>query len=168
MASDKKSGNDFSAKQPEAKPTNNGYPPAQESQTDSTIDDALQKLPAIPNPLDYTQADEADPGSQSSELEPQKKYSWEERFDKSEKLGQGAMGAVYLAFDRKLKRNVAVKVMVCEGMAGSAAYNRFQREAAAMARLSHPNIVAVYDAEMEGDRTWIVMEYVQGRSLAIV
>jgi serine/threonine-protein kinase len=76
------------------------------------------------------------------------------------------MASVYLAHDAELDRPVAVK-MLEESLAGDSAFrNRFLREARLAARLSHPNVVAVYDAgEADGGRPYIVMEYVDGTTL---
>jgi len=81
-------------------------------------------------------------------------------------LGHGGMGSVYLAHDAELDRPVAVKLLA-EDLAGDTAFRqRFLREARLAARLSHPNVVAVFDAgEAEGGRPYIVMEYVDGTTL---
>jgi serine/threonine-protein kinase len=82
-------------------------------------------------------------------------------------LGSGGMATVYLARDEELHRPVAVKLLA-EHLAGDAALRvRFLREARLAARLSHPNVVSVYDAgEAEDGRPYIVMEYVPGKTLA--
>jgi serine/threonine-protein kinase len=82
-------------------------------------------------------------------------------------LGHGGMATVYLAHDEELHRSVAVKLLA-ENLAGDAAFReRFLREARLAARLSHPNVVSVYDAgETEDGRPYIVMEYVPGTTLA--
>jgi serine/threonine-protein kinase len=83
-------------------------------------------------------------------------------------LGHGGMATVYLGHDSELDRPVAVKVLA-ESLAGDEAFRRrFLREARVAARLSHPNVVAVYDAGEESGRPYIVMEYVEGRTLAEV
>jgi serine/threonine protein kinase len=81
-------------------------------------------------------------------------------------LGRGGMASVYLARDVELDRPVAVKLLA-ESLAGDTAFRRrFLREARLAARLSHPNVVAVYDAGDEGGgRPYIVMEYVDGTTL---
>jgi serine/threonine-protein kinase len=81
-------------------------------------------------------------------------------------LGHGGMATVYLAHDEELHRPVAVKLLA-ESLAGDAAFReRFLREARLAARLSHPNVVGVYDAgETEEGRPYIVMEYVPGTTL---
>ncbi|WP_344241327.1 serine/threonine-protein kinase, partial [Kribbella hippodromi] len=80
-------------------------------------------------------------------------------------LGRGGMGEVYRATDELLGREVAVKLMLKSG-ADKAAAERFQREARAAARLSDPHIVAVYDFGQENDKFYLVMELVEGRSVA--
>ncbi|MEU6244384.1 serine/threonine-protein kinase [Streptomyces sp. NPDC047024] len=85
-------------------------------------------------------------------------------------LGQGGMGTVWRARDEVLHRDVAVKeVRAPAGLPASDVermYARLEREAWAAARISHRNVVTVYDVAMEGGRPWIVMELVRGRSLA--
>jgi eukaryotic-like serine/threonine-protein kinase len=84
-------------------------------------------------------------------------------------LGHGGMATVFLARDEELDRPVAIKVLA-QHLAGDRAFReRFLREARLAARLSHPNVVSVYDAgEGEDGRPFIVMEYVPGRTLAEV
>jgi len=76
------------------------------------------------------------------------------------------MGVVYRARDRVLDRTVAVKVLPVELADDHVLIERFEREARAVARLSHPNIVSVYDSGRDADVRYIVMEYVPGVSLA--
>lgn len=79
-------------------------------------------------------------------------------------LGAGAMGIVLRAYDPKLEREVALKILRGElGEAGSA---RLVREAKAMAQLSHPNVVGLYDVDIEPERVMVVMELVRGDTLA--
>jgi eukaryotic-like serine/threonine-protein kinase len=81
-------------------------------------------------------------------------------------LGHGGMATVYLGRDSELDRMVAVKVLA-ESLAGDDAFRRrFLREARVAARLSHPNVVGVYDAGEDAGGPFIVMEYVEGRTLA--
>jgi WD40 repeat protein len=81
-------------------------------------------------------------------------------------LGSGGMGAVYKAEHRLMERVVAVKVMAQALVGNAAGVERFRREFKASARLTHPNIVAAYDAEQAGDLHFLVMEYVEGTDLA--
>jgi tRNA A-37 threonylcarbamoyl transferase component Bud32 len=82
-----------------------------------------------------------------------------------ELIGQGGMGAVYKARQPSLDRLVAVKVLPPELGRDPAFAERFGREARALARLSHPNIVAVHDVGKAGDYYYFVMEYVEGVNL---
>ncbi len=84
-------------------------------------------------------------------------------------LGQGGAGAVYRAFDSQLGRQIALKIVRAPKLAADAAESmqaRLLREARAMARVSHPNVVAVYDVGSIDDRVFVVMELVEGRTLA--
>jgi serine/threonine-protein kinase len=81
-------------------------------------------------------------------------------------LGHGGMAAVYLAHDEELRRPVAVKVLTGHLAGDESVRERFVREARLAARLSHPNVVQVYDAGETGGQPFIVMEYVPGRTLA--
>src|ERR1700756_4822972 len=82
-------------------------------------------------------------------------------------LGSGGMGEVYRARDTRLGREVAVKVM-SEPMTGNRAFEeRFLREARAVASLSHPNILTLYDVGIEGNRSYAVMELLEGGSLRV-
>ena len=87
-----------------------------------------------------------------------------------EVLGKGAMGIVYKALDPDINREVAVKTvhfdMATEGTQLEDVQARFMREAQAAGRLTHPNIVMIYDVGREGDMTYIVMQCIEGRSLA--
>jgi serine/threonine protein kinase len=91
------------------------------------------------------------------------------RYRRERPLGHGGMAAVFLARDEELDRPVAIKLLA-ENLAGDTAFrDRFLREARLAARLSHPNVVSVYDAgEAEDGRPFIVMEYVPGVTLAEV
>ncbi|MET0801526.1 MAG: protein kinase [Actinomycetota bacterium] len=80
-------------------------------------------------------------------------------------LGRGGMGEVFEAVDRRLHRTVAVKVLRPELAADARFLARFRREATTAAGLAHPGIVAVHDVGEDGGRTFIVMEFVAGRTL---
>src|SRR5437867_1152048 len=83
------------------------------------------------------------------------------------RLGSGGMGAVYLARDPILKRHVAVKVMAPSLAADSAARARFEREAQAVASISHPNVVSVYSVgELTNGVPYLVMQYVEGPTMS--
>jgi hypothetical protein len=87
-----------------------------------------------------------------------------------DKLGAGGMGVVYLAFDPELDRRVALKLLQMPPGAGSADAGtegraRLLREAQAMAKVSHPNVVAVHDIGTLGDRVFVAMEFIEGVTL---
>jgi eukaryotic-like serine/threonine-protein kinase len=88
------------------------------------------------------------------------------RYEISTRLGVGGMSTVYLAFDRRLERQVAVKLLAEHLAEDSQFVTRFRREALSVARLVHPNIVQVFDFGIDdaSGRHFIVMEYVRGRS----
>ena len=79
-------------------------------------------------------------------------------------LGEGGMGKVYKAFDTRLRRWVAVKSL--RGDAPREARERFQREARTLAQLGHPGIVQIFDIVEDADGDWIVMELIDGFTLA--
>jgi tRNA A-37 threonylcarbamoyl transferase component Bud32 len=87
------------------------------------------------------------------------------RYRLESKLGSGGMSTVYLSRDETLERWVAVKIMHREISDDEAQLERFRREARAVARLSHPNVVAVIDAGEDGGHPYIVFEYVEGETL---
>lgn len=83
-----------------------------------------------------------------------------------ERLGAGAMGVVYKAFDPELDRAVAIKLLLGDGSRkGALGRSRLQREAQAMARIAHPNVIAVHDVGMVGERVFFAMELVDGEPL---
>jgi eukaryotic-like serine/threonine-protein kinase len=83
-----------------------------------------------------------------------------------EEIGAGGMGSVYAAYDPELDRKVAIKLLHLHGRDPATAQTRLQREAQAMAKLSHPNVANVHDVGTMGDRVWIAMEFVGGQTLA--
>ena len=87
------------------------------------------------------------------------------RYRIERKLGQGAMGSVYLGKDQLLFRGVALKLLNSGLHHDKNLLQRFQQEARALARLSHPNIVQIYDFIKEDTQYWIAMEYVEGSDL---
>lgn len=83
-----------------------------------------------------------------------------------ERLGAGAMGVVYKAFDPELDRAVAIKLLLGDGSRkGAVGRSRLQREAQAMARIAHPNVIAVHDVGTVGERVFFAMELVDGEPL---
>lgn len=89
-----------------------------------------------------------------------------DRYRLEGRLGAGGMSTVYLAVDSVLQRKVAVKLLAEHLAEDEAFVARFKREALAAARLTHPNVVQVYDSGIDDSRHYIVMEYVPGRSVA--
>ncbi|WP_277213064.1 Stk1 family PASTA domain-containing Ser/Thr kinase [Isoptericola croceus] len=90
------------------------------------------------------------------------------RYEIVARVARGGMATVYRAQDRRLGREVAVKVMhvhLAEGVDGASFVSRFRREARASARLSHPGVVAVFDQGVDGDTSYLTMEYVPGSNL---
>ena len=90
------------------------------------------------------------------------------RYDIEAVLGKGAMGVVYAGMDPRLHRKVAIKTILKSSLDEDTAREytmRFDREAQAVARLNHPNIVQVYDFGAEGEVAYIVMEFIQGKEL---
>lgn len=86
------------------------------------------------------------------------------RYELSDRLGSGGMSTVYRAVDQVLERTVAVKVLAEHLSDDEKFVARFRREALAVAKLVHPNIVQVYDTGVDAGRHFIVMEYIEGRS----
>lgn len=90
------------------------------------------------------------------------------RYEIREHVATGGMAAVYVAFDRRLEREVALKAMhqpLEDDVASREFVARFRREAKSSARLTHPGIVHVYDQGMDGELSYLTMEYVRGENL---
>src|SRR5262249_44093694 len=88
------------------------------------------------------------------------------RYRVIEPIGAGGMGILYSAHDPELDRRIALKLLRPDAVRASEMRTRLLREAQAMAKLSHPNVVTVYDAGTVGERVFIAMELVEGRTLA--
>lgn len=82
-----------------------------------------------------------------------------------ETIGAGGMGTVWTAFDTKLDRKVALKLLQAIYASSEHARRRLEREARALAQLSHPNVVQVHDVEVHNNQVFVAMEYVDGMSL---
>jgi tetratricopeptide (TPR) repeat protein len=87
------------------------------------------------------------------------------RFVVLEELGRGGMGVVYAAYDGELDRRVAIKLVHDHGVGDPRQRQRVLAEARALARLSHPNVVHVYDVGEHDERVYLAMEHVPGRTL---
>src|SRR5215468_8079290 len=81
-------------------------------------------------------------------------------------LGKGGMGEVYRAHDNKLRRDVAIKILSDEFSSDPARVSRFQREAEVLASLNHPNIAAIYDLQEANETRFLVLELIEGETLA--
>jgi len=88
------------------------------------------------------------------------------KYEIRRELGRGGMGAVYLGFDRLIEREVAIKVLTPEFSAAPAAVERFLGEARSIGRLSHPNVVSIYDIDQWQGMYYLVMELLTGGSVA--
>ncbi len=88
-----------------------------------------------------------------------------ERYEIVKNIGEGGMANVYLANDTILDRKVAIKVLRGDLSSDDKFIRRFQREALSVSNLSHPNIVEVYDVGEEDGEHYIVMEYIEGKTL---
>jgi len=88
-----------------------------------------------------------------------------DRYDIVKSIGEGGMANVYLANDKILDRKVALKVLRGDLSSDDKFIRRFQREALSVSNLSHPNIVEVYDVGEEDGQHYIVMEYIEGKTL---
>ena len=86
-------------------------------------------------------------------------------YELHEKLGEGGMGVVYRAEDRRIGRTVAIKMVRSDRLANEEALDRFISEARSIGALNHPNIATLYDVTLSGETPWIVMEYLPGGSL---
>lgn len=88
------------------------------------------------------------------------------RYTLTSRLDEGATGTVYRATDAHDGRTVAVKLLAPALVADPIFIERFRRERRALGALRHPHVVDVYDADIEGDRAWLVMELLDGETLA--
>ena len=91
-----------------------------------------------------------------------------DRYEIEEVVAKGGMGVVWRGRDLRLDRAVAIKLVAGEAVTDSTVVERFDREARTIARLNHPNIVAIYDFGTDGGDSFLVMELVDGSSLAAV
>ncbi len=88
-----------------------------------------------------------------------------ERYEVVKSIGEGGMANVYLAQDTILDRKVAIKVLRGDLSSDDKFIRRFQREALSVSNLSHPNIVEVYDVGEEDGQYYIIMEFIEGKTL---
>jgi serine/threonine protein kinase/tetratricopeptide (TPR) repeat protein len=134
----------------------------------------LRYHPAVPEAdLDTHLGDDPSLGSSSSPrvltARPLERGEVVGRYLVLERLGIGGMGEVYAAYDAELDRKIAIKLLrpsQGDGSSTSGPAGRLQREAQAMAKLDHPNVVTVYDVGKHDIRVFVAMEYVDGGTLA--
>ena len=88
------------------------------------------------------------------------------RFELQRVLGEGAQASVWLGFDKRLEREVAVKLMHPDASADPVAVGEWLREARSVSRLHHPHVVPVFEADLHGSQPYLVFEYVPGPTLA--
>ena len=88
------------------------------------------------------------------------------RFELKRLLGQGAQATVWLAFDPRLEREVAIKLMKPVRSSDASVLSQWLAEARSVSRLNHPNIVPVFEADVQDQQSYLVFEYVAGQTLA--
>ncbi|MEM6296820.1 MAG: serine/threonine-protein kinase [Myxococcota bacterium] len=112
-------------------------------------------------------AEDGHDGGGRSEEEPLSRGAHVGRYTVLDRIGAGGMGVVYAAFDPQLDRRVALKVMHANGSStvDSGGRARLLREAQAMAKLSHPNVITVHDVGTFDDRVFVAMEFIEGATL---
>jgi serine/threonine protein kinase len=125
-----------------------------ESQDDAWSESQVQRTDSGDGTATVTDA--ANPLGQSSRIG---------RFAVLRKLGAGGMGVVYAAYDEELDRKIALKLLRPDREYSARTEARMQREARAMATLSHPNVVQVYEVGRWEDQIFLAMEFVQGQTL---
>ncbi|MGE5744888.1 MAG: serine/threonine-protein kinase [Gemmatimonadota bacterium] len=91
----------------------------------------------------------------------------QDRYEIVREIGRGGYSVLYLAHDRRVGSDVAIKLLVPPPVAARLARERLRREVQAVRRLSHPNVVTVYDVVDDGPWTFVVLEYVAGPDLAV-
>ncbi len=136
---------------------------SQDTVSVSASGEGLDLEPALAGAPTQVDPDGARVGLEQRELETPARVG---RFRVLDELGRGGMGVVLSAYDEELDRKVAIKLVRWDAAFSDAARARMKREARAMARLSHPNVVQVYDVgELDDRRTYMAMEYVCGQDL---
>ena len=147
-------------------------PPPEAPQPDRTRLTPLSELSnpkgvAAPPPHELTAKIEARPAPAEA-IDPRALPTRLGKYEVRRELGRGAMGVVYEGWDPHIERRVALKTIRPDQLDSTEAeeiLTRFRREAKAAGRLSHPNIVAVYEFGQEGSTFFIAMEYIEGREL---
>src|SRR5713101_4643872 len=150
---------------PDWAPAAPAAPPAPPSPDPYAVDATMRLIPVPHNPA--TAPPGPPPAAPAAQPQPPPQPT-ERRIGKyiiKGELGRGGMGAVYLAEQPGLGREVAIKELIVSTVADPTALKRFMQEAQVMARTSHPNLVQVHDLEQIGDANYIVLEFVRGKSL---
>ena len=125
-------------------------------------DSASARFLESPAALEQTEIQITPPGQRPRRLSPGARLA---TYEIRSPIGAGGMGEVYRAYDSKLQREVAVKVLPQSLANDRDTLARFEREALAVAALSHPNILAIYDFGQQGDIAYAVMELLEGHTL---
>ena len=139
------------------------------SDIDATKIDPSSSVPPAPpvtKPLDATKPDPKRAKRETSSGEPLEltRGATVGRLMILRRLGVGGMGVVYGAYDAELDRKVALKLLL-RGKGGETARTRLLREAQALAKLGHPNVVAIHDVGTHEGQVWLSMEFVEGETL---
>jgi len=143
-------------------------PPAAPTPDPYAVEATMRLIPIQHVPPPATSAPPSPTTPMPPPAEPAPPVATERRIGKyiiKRELGRGGMGAVYLAEQPGLGREVAIKELILSAVADPTALKRFMQEAQVMARTSHPNLVQVHDLEQMGDANYIVLEFVRGKSL---
>src|SRR5713226_9597564 len=143
-------------------------PPAAPTPDPYAVEATMRLIPIQHVPPPATSAPPSPTTPTPPPAEPAPPVATERRIGKyiiKRELGRGGMGAVYLAEQPGLGREVAIKELILSAVADPTALKRFMQEAQVMARTSHPNLVQVHDLEQMGDANYIVLEFVRGKSL---
>ncbi|HEX9561561.1 MAG TPA: protein kinase, partial [Candidatus Dormibacteraeota bacterium] len=142
-------------------------PPAAPTPDPYAVEATMRLIPIQHVPPPATSAPPSPTTPTPPPAEPAPPVATERRIGKyiiKRELGRGGMGAVYLAEQPGLGREVAIKELILSAVADPTALKRFMQEAQVMARTSHPNLVQVHDLEQMGDANYIVLEFVRGKS----
>lgn len=134
-----------------------------------SFDDATRRLESNKSPADKPREKESRSSSSFDSIDDARFVPGTmlaERYRIVGLLGAGGMGEVYLAEDNQLGRKVAIKFLPPEVATDERARNRLLREAKTAATLDHPNICAIYEVGQEGDHSFIVLQYIEGETLA--
>ncbi|MBK8239957.1 MAG: serine/threonine protein kinase [Deltaproteobacteria bacterium] len=136
------------------------------SNEDTAAGPPLERTRVLGGDDSHDLAGTTDGGEHSSSDAPLQRGRLVGRYIVLERLGAGGMGVVYRAFDPDLDRSVALKLVTVDRERGDDERSRLLREAQAMARLAHPNVIPVFDVGIEGQLVFVAMELVDGMTLA--